>query len=318
MAKIKLFRELPTAEAAQVAALKLTAVSALLLIFLYLLTVSQAQMQYSYDLGDKIGAKLAHAQEVTSASGKPLFDKLPTPTPVPQLNSIPIQSGNSVNVPILTYHYVGINPDPSDIARYDLAVTPDNLDKQFGHLASKGYTPVTLNELHAAIKGQGTLPAKPVILTFDDGYIDFYTDAFPIIKKHNFRVTSFLPTGLLDNSYYLRWNQIKEIDQSGLVSFEAHSINHPNMTTLTYEEAKNQALTSKAAIENQLSKKVNFFCYPYGSSNATSWQAVKDAGYLGAVGTWYGTQESEGVMFNMPRVKISGHLPLEKFISMFP
>lgn len=236
----------------------------------------------------------------------------------PSAQTIPQSWGKSVTVPILTYHYIALNPDPADKTRDNLSVHPDIFDDQLSVLASHGYQTITLDTLYAAIKGQATLPAKPVILTFDDGYIDFYTNAYPILKKYGFHATSFIPTGLMDQGYYLHWDQIKEMSNSGLISFEAHSVTHPNLVSLSSVSLQNELSESKKVLESKLGKTINFIAYPYGISNEYTWNAAKSAGYLGAVGTWYGTQESEGIIYDLPRIKIAGTWTKDLFAQKFP
>lgn len=250
----------------------------------------------------------------TTVSTKPQVSPSPTVKPTPTPLPIPKHSGRQVRVPILTYHYIGNNPNPQDLARDALQVPPDKFEEQMNYLATNGYTPISLNSLHAALKG-GDLPSKPVVLTFDDGYIDFYYNAFPILKKYRFVAISFIPTGLVGKGYYMSWDQIKEIDSIGLVAFESHSVDHINSVSLTANQLDYQLSESKRVLEEQLGKKVNFFAYPYGLSDETTWQAVREAGYLGGVGTWYGNIVSEGVVFDMPRIKISGGMDLATFAS---
>ncbi len=218
---------------------------------------------------------------------------------------IPPNLGKSVNVPIIYYHYISNNPNPADKARYSLSVSPDKFDGQMGYLAKVGYNPITLDTLYAGLKNGG-LPGKPIVLSFDDGYGDFYLNAYPILRKYSFHAVEFIPTSLIGTGYYLNWDQISEMNSSGLISFEAHSLTHPNLVALSYTDQKNQIFASKKILESHLGHPVNFFAYPYGSSNSTSWDLVKQAGYLGAVGTWGGTIESEGNIFDMPRIRVAG------------
>lgn len=240
----------------------------------------------------------------------------PKPTPKPKL-TIPLNYGRTVNIPILTYHYIGDNPNPEDKARDNLSVSPVKFDEQMKYLSEHGYNPITLDMLYQGLMGLSNLPAKPVVLTFDDGYIDFYLIAYPILKRYNLHAVSFIPTGLIGQGYYLTWEQIKEMDQSGLISFQAHSVNHYNLVSLNSEQLKYQLTQSKSTLESQLGKPVNFMSYPYGTADETIWQAVKEAGYLGAVGTYYGSTESEGNLIDMPRIKISGSLSIEDFSKQF-
>lgn len=238
-------------------------------------------------------------------------------TPKPSLKPIPIpaQTGRSVRIPILTYHYIGNNPNPADKARDNLEVTPDKFEQQMEYLSKNGYQTVSFDTLYAALGGKSTLPAKSIILTFDDGYIDFYLNAFPILRRFGLHAISFIPTGLIGTSYYMSWGQIKEIDSSGLVSFQAHSVTHPNMTSLSDEQLKHQVIESKKTLESQLGKPVNTFAYPYGISDERVWKAVKNAGFIGSVGTWYGNTVSEGTILDMPRIKIPGSADINNFAS---
>ncbi|MDO8618955.1 MAG: polysaccharide deacetylase family protein [Candidatus Daviesbacteria bacterium] len=245
------------------------------------------------------------------------FNKLATPSatpkPTPRPNPIPAQRGKSVRVPILYYHYIGNNPNPADTVRDNLSVTPDRFDEEMGYLAKNGYSSITFDTLYASLNGNAPLPSKPIVISFDDGYTDFYFNAYPILRKYGLHAVSFIPTGLIGSGYYMNWNQIKEIDASGLVSFQAHSVTHPNLTVLSDDQLKYQIFESKKVLQDMLGKTVNTFAYPYGISDERAWNIVKSAGFVGAAGTWYGTIESEGTQFDMPRIRISGAIDLASF-----
>ncbi len=217
------------------------------------------------------------------------------------------------SVPILMYHYIGNNPNPKDKARDALSVPPDKFEAQMDYLSKNGYTPITLDTLYGIFNKQVTAPAKPVILTFDDGYIDFYTTAFPILRRFNFHAVEFIPTGLIGGSYYMNWNQIKEIQSSGLVTFEAHTVNHVNLTSLSYNNALKQLLDSKNVLGAQTGYPVNFIAYPYGASNSSVQAAARIAGFIGGLGTWYG--KAGGPSLNMPRIKVSGFWSIKEFVA---
>lgn len=225
---------------------------------------------------------------------------------------IPTQAA-SLRVPILMYHYIANNPNPNDRQRDALSVPPDKFEAQMSYLAQNGYTPVTLDTLYGIFNRQASVPGKPVVLTFDDGYIDFYTNAFPILRRFNFHAVSFIPTGLMGGGYYMNWNQIKEIAVSGLVTFEGHTVTHANLPSLSYSAALKQLVDSKNVLQANTGYPVNFIAYPYGTSNATVQRALKAAGYVGGVGTWYG--KAWGPSMNMPRIKVSGFWSLREFAS---
>jgi len=219
----------------------------------------------------------------------------------------------TLRVPILTYHYIAGNPNAKDIARDSLSVSPDKFEAQMQYLAQAGFTPVTLDTLYGIFNGQTSAPAKPIVLTFDDGYIDFYTNAFPILRKFNFHAVSFIPSGLIGGSYYMNWGQIKEIASTGLVTFEGHTVNHANLASISYSAMLKQLIDSKNVIQANTGYPVNFISYPNGFTNGTVQAAARQAGYVGGVGVWYG--KAWGPSLNMPRIKVSGFWSLKEFAS---
>lgn len=219
----------------------------------------------------------------------------------------------ALNVPILYYHYVANNPNIKDKQRDALSISPDKFEAQLDYLNKNGYTTISLDTLYGIYGGQVNAPAKPVILTFDDGYDNFYTIAYPILRKYNIHAVSFIPTGLIGTGYYMNWNQIKEIQSSGLVTFEGHSITHPNLVSLGTKELERQLAESKNTIQSQTGYPVNFIAYPYGTSNTTVQAAAKKVGYIGGLGTWFG--KAGGPAMNMPRIRVSGYWTLKEFAS---
>lgn len=217
----------------------------------------------------------------------------------------------SVKVPILMYHFIANNPNPSDKARDTLSVSPDRFEQQMEYLSKNGYTPIDLNRLFGIFSGQSLAPSKPVVLTFDDGYQDFYTIVYPILRKYNFTAVSFIPTGLIGGGYYMSWPQIKEIHNSGLVDFEAHAVTHANLLKLNSERIKQELVDSKNALQSQLSKPINFIAYPYGASNDLVRRLAQEVGFVGGLGTWYGKASVNST--NMPRIRITGGMSLSDF-----
>lgn len=217
----------------------------------------------------------------------------------------------SLRVPILTYHYIAGNPNPKDKARDALSVAPDKFEAQMNYLAQNGYTPVTLDTLYGIFNRQATVVGKPIVLTFDDGYQDFYTNAYPVLRRFNFHAVAFIPTGLIGGSYYMNWSQIKEIAASGLVTFEGHSVTHASLSSLSYAAALKQLIDSKNIIQANTNYPVNFVAYPNGATNGSVQAAARQAGYIGGVGTWYG--KSRGPAMNMPRIKVSGFWNIKEF-----
>ncbi len=224
----------------------------------------------------------------------------------------PVQAAG-LRVPILTYHYIANNPNPKDKARDNLSVPPDKFEAQMQYLSQNGYTPITLDTLYGIFSGQASVPGKPVVLTFDDGYIDFYTNASPVLRRFGFHAVSFIPTGLIGGSYYMNWSQIKEIATTGLVTFEGHTVTHANLPSLSYAAVLKELTDSKNIIQSNTGYPVNFVAYPGGSTNGTVQAAARQAGYAGGTGTWYG--KAWGGSMNMPRIKVSGFWSIKDFVA---
>jgi peptidoglycan/xylan/chitin deacetylase (PgdA/CDA1 family) len=222
-------------------------------------------------------------------------------------------SGKPVSVPILTYHYVSNNPNPFDKTRDSLSINPAKFEEEMEYIYQNGFTTITLDLLVKSMEGRGVLPPKPIILTFDDGYIDFYVNAFPILRRYNLNATAFISPGLIGQSPYIDWNQVKEMNKTGLISFQAHSVTHPDLTKLSIEKLRWEIEESKIMLQNFLGRPVNFFAYPFGYSNAKVWKAAKEAGFYGAVSTINGKIITKSNFFNMPRISASGNPSIKNF-----
>jgi peptidoglycan/xylan/chitin deacetylase (PgdA/CDA1 family) len=219
----------------------------------------------------------------------------------------------SLRVPVLMYHYIRRGILPRDRIPYILTVTPEDFDKQLGFLSSEGYQTISLNDLYDSLENKTPLPKKSVILTFDDGYKDFYTNVFPLLKKYNFRAVNFFITGYTSNSLYMNWDELREIHESGLVDIESHTLSHFDLTKIPLEVAMREIFDSKKILEENLKKKVNYFAYPYGSYNNLIVDLVKKAGYKLAFSTNPGVDLHSSEQFFLKRVTVSGFDTLETF-----
>ncbi len=218
-----------------------------------------------------------------------------------------------VSVPILMYHYIRAYTNAKDTTGEGLSVSPSVFDQEMGYLAQNGYTPISLDTLYGIFNNQAPLPPKPIVITFDDGYIDFYANAYPILKKYGFHAVVFVITGFVGQPPFLSWNNIHEMQSSGLITFEAHTVNHAYLPKLSFTNMLKELQDSKNTLQSQTGYTVNFIAYPFGASNSTVWNAARQAGFVGGLGTWYGKPSSPGM--NMPRVRISGNISLQNFAS---
>ncbi len=178
-------------------------------------------------------------------------------------------------VPILAYHQV------NDVDQDEMTLRVDQFDAQMKYLVDEGYNVITPTELLDAWDGKGTLPPKPAVITFDDGHIEIYKNVFPILKKYNLKATIFIVTDFLSlYPNYLTWEQAKEMQESGLVDFQSHTLNNKVLTKIkSRDKIWDQLQGSKQAIEWYLKKQVDFVAYPGGQYDKDVEMISKEAGY---------------------------------------
>lgn len=188
-------------------------------------------------------------------------------------------------IPILLYHYVEYVKDPKDTIRQSLNIVPFIFEEQVKTLKQNGFTFLTTSDLADALDGKKTLPIKSVVLTFDDGYQDFYTDVFPILKKYQAKAVVFVVPNFLDKQNNLSIEQLKELSNSSLIEIGAHTMNHLYLSGLSSIIVKNEVEESKKFIEKIIGKPVVSFAYPYGAFDNETIDIVKKAGFTSAVTT---------------------------------
>jgi len=218
-----------------------------------------------------------------------------------------------VKIPVLIYHHIRDSVPPSEELSYHLSVKVADLESQFNYLWENRYQSISLNDLYDSLINKTPLPPKSVIITFDDGYRDFYYNAFPLIKKYNLRVVSFYIAGYTTYPNYMDWGMLKEIHHSGLVDVESHTLSHFLLSFLTQEEAEKEIFESKKILEEGLGKKVNYLAYPYGDYNESVVNLVREAGYKLAFSTNPGVDLHSSEQFFLKRVTVSGFDTLETF-----
>ena len=209
----------------------------------------------------------------------------------------------SFRVPVLMYHYVEFVQNKSDWMRVALNVEPPILEEQIQTLQSAGYTFMTAKELGEALDGKRTLPKKPVLLTFDDGHRDFYTGAFPIIKKYQVKVTNYVISGLLGGSDFMTVDQVKQIAQSGLVEVGDHTVHHIDLKGAPLKEVESEINDSKKTLESIIGGPVVSFAYPAGSFDTQAEDVVKQAGFETAMSTIPGEDLSQNNRFFIYRLR---------------
>ena len=208
-----------------------------------------------------------------------------------------------VQIPILMYHAVHVM-DPSEASNANLIVDPDLFEAQIKALSKAGYYFLTPEEAYKAFT-ENALPAKKVVwLTFDDGNEDFYTIAYPILKKYKAKATNNVITGFVKkgNAGNLTVKQMKEMMAHGM-SFQSHTVNHPDLSATDKATQKVELTDSIDFLENKLNTKVNTIAYPSGRYNQTTLDLAKKTYKLGLT-TNEGLASSKDGLLSLNRVRI--------------
>src|SRR3989441_2884555 len=257
------------------------------------------------------------ADELDEPNGL-IANRTARPAPAPPLlaelspKKAPVPSGPVTYVPILYYHYIRINPNPRDRVGFSLSTPPAMFRAQMQYLADHGFHVISLHQAVVAIKNHSGLPSRPVVLTFDDGYTDFFTTAAPILQSHGFTATSFVISGRMGWGGFMTPSQVVAADGMGF-TIGAHTVDHVTLATQTPARATWEMQQSKLALEQLLGHPVVDFAYPYGSFNQYDMTQAKNLGFESACSTMYGTAHSAGQLYELSRMRIGGGLPLTYF-----
>src|SRR3989338_593733 len=217
-----------------------------------------------------------------------------------------VLSATTYRIPILMYHYVEYVEDKGDKTRMSLNTPPFILEEEIKTLAQAGYTFITNKELVDILDGKSKPPQKPVVLTFDDGYRDFYTDVFPILKKYNVKATAYLISGFLNWQNHLTDTQTQEIAQSNLVEIGAHTVHHSWLKGRSLKDITSEVTQSKTMLEEQFKISVVSFAYPFGAFDQPTIDAVKKAGFRSATSTIPGIEQNQQNKYFLYRLRPGG------------
>jgi peptidoglycan/xylan/chitin deacetylase (PgdA/CDA1 family) len=221
----------------------------------------------------------------------------------------------AAHVPILMYHHIAVAGVPTDSRASRLDVPPDDLDAQLAYLQRAGYTTITLDDLAAALEQGAALPAKPVILTFDDGYQDFYSSAYPLLQHYSDRATIYIITARVGQPGYMTWGELRELAASPLITVGAHTRTHPQLAKKNRERVRDELAGSKADLESQLHLIVLHLAYPSGSYDKQTVELARACGYTTAVTVHDGVRERADKLLELPRVFVNGGASLDDLIA---
>lgn len=183
---------------------------------------------------------------------------------------------------VLEYHHIADRVDDGDPLSERYFVPSADFAAQLDYLQAEGYETITMLEFSKAAKGKGTLPEKPLIVTFDDGYEDNYTVALPLLEERGMKGEVYVVTNFIGTKGYLTWDELRDMQQRG-IEIGCHTADHVPLVGLSRAEQEDQVRLSKLLMEWNGIKTVFSFSYPNGSCNAEIAELLRESNYLTAV-----------------------------------
>ncbi len=235
----------------------------------------------------------------------PISTATPTATPTWVWNS----AGEAI-VPILLFHHIADVDPPS---RYFVSVA--NFQKQIKTLRAWGYTSIPLSRLVQAVEEGVELPPRPVILTFDDGYMDVYDNALPVMENYGLVGVSYIIVNQLEIGGFLHVKQLKEMLDAGW-EIGSHTNSHVDLRQEQVDLSA-EISGSKETLENLLDVQIETFSFPYGMTTPYATQLVRD-GYQNAVGLGGFFRHVPETRYYLSRIEIQGDFDLSTFASLLP
>jgi peptidoglycan/xylan/chitin deacetylase (PgdA/CDA1 family) len=210
------------------------------------------------------------------------------------------------------YHVIA--PPPAGAPFPGLYVAPREFAAEMAWLARDGYSAVTLDEVFRGWRGDGTLPRKPVVVSFDDGYHSQFSAALPVLRSHHWVGDLNMLVRNLKPVWGLRPGLVRRLIRAGW-EIDAHTINHLDLTTLSAADAWHEIDGSRIALRDDFHVPVDFFCYPSGRYDAAVVADVRRAGYLGATTVNYGLARPTSNPFTLPRVRVNGGIGVRGMVA---
>ncbi len=230
-------------------------------------------------------------------------------------------------IPILMYHSIAEDASPE---LQPFTVSPSLFAEHMAYLHHFGYTPLTVTQFvtRRTQRGvAGTLPARPVVITFDDGFADFFTSALPILQKYSFGATMYIPTAYIGGKSrwmeqlgegsrpLLSWQQIQEMNASG-IECGAHSHTHLQLDLLSRLRANEEIMLSKRILEDSLKQPVTSFAYPHGYYKAETQRLLRRAGYTSACTVKYAMATENTNTFALTRQLVEPTTNIQAFATL--
>lgn len=209
----------------------------------------------------------------------------------------------TLKIPIIMYHYVEYVKDVEDLVKKRLDINPDLFEGHLKALKEASYKTYFVKEIPDILDGKIEYSSHAAVLTFDDGYKDFYTVVFPLLKKYQMKATIYVVVNFIGRRGFMNDKEIKEVLDSGLVELGSHTLDHLYLKLTPESTARKQIFESKKILEEKFKVKVETFAYPYGAFSKKTVDLVKEAGYKAAVSVIPSMIQSKENLFYLSRVR---------------
>ena len=216
-----------------------------------------------------------------------------------------------VVAPILLYHHVA---EPETESRY--YVSPQQFEQEMQALEDWGYHTISISELVEALTTGTDLPERPIVITFDDGHLSVYEQAFPIMRAHGFKGVLYAVSSYVGAPGYVSRQHLLELIAEGW-EIGCHSASHPDLTQ-THDQLRYQLLDARLFLENELGVEIPTFAYPFGRMDAATLRKLVDYGYLAAVGLGTHYEHSLDTRYYLSRIEVHGGIRMSDFGALLP
>ena len=204
---------------------------------------------------------------------------------------------SAIDIPVLLYHRIGDTEGP-------LTVTPEKFETDLIRLQELGYSTITLETFRRyLVNSDIRLPDKPIMLSLDDGYLDNFMNAYPILRRYGMTAAFYIITSMVGEADRLTKGNIREMAANGM-SIGSHTVSHRPLGDMGDEEASNELSLSRTYLEELLQKSVDFIAYPKGSYNGSTGAEASEAGYCGGFSIVPGTCSRNTNPFVLRRIPV--------------
>ncbi len=248
-----------------------------------------------------------------TATASPTFTITPTFTASPIPTATWVHQGpETVYVPIILYHRIDVSPINSQYY-----VPPAKFEEEMKLLHDWGYQTISTELLIKAITEGADLPPRPLLITFDDGHLNNYTAAFPIMQKYGFTGVLYVIANYMGTDQYMSADQIKKMAAAGW-EVGSHSISHADLTSLEPYRQRMEVVDSRAILEEALGVPVLTIAYPWGISNSGVIDYAHFAGYIGGMSLGYTYDQGLSNLYTLQRRDIMGTYDVKQFAVFLP